>query len=496
MVTPKSDGVGPAPSRIIARSFSSARWPWDIDGWEACGLYKGKATTFKPEPKMKFTLLLSVAELTVKMSVPSGLPGETTSERYRLCGRVADRVAFRQIDGSPDVDGLRLFFLPHQGRWMLCSVAGNGTGIESMIARSNPDDGSTWASMWPWCVEAQGWEVTTGPTLGMESMLEARWIEDRLMQVRVVSPNVRLKDLPEFAKQWAGIYEARGMANNRCYYVQRIVQDAAAGFVDPLCLWFAEDRGQWVLTDTSQLGNSKSVYGRITSRAWWPWEAHLGGNTSPFGIGAVPFAAAPVWHEGAAMLAVLRQNWEVVDKSGVFRVARDPVMTVELMPEQWIEVASSVATATHEFLGAYEFVGLISARPYYVQHKLKGVDQNRRHVLWYSEEFEQWVINLDYRLGDHTVVTTRADDSAWFPYETANWEIPDGDGDFVRDPFISVVVSKEPIKTPSERSDDEEEVYPKCVSCGKQFMDESKFCRVCGAGRPATASSSRPATGV
>merc|ERR1712050_336078 len=105
------------------------------------------------------------------------------------------------------------------------------------------------------------------------------------------------------------------MTNGRVFYVQRL-QDATLGGqgdTGPLCLWYAEDRGQWIITPAEQLGNSLVALARIASRAWWPWETHLGGSTSPALMGAVPFATLPEWHGGATVLASSRANWEVAD---------------------------------------------------------------------------------------------------------------------------------------------------------------------------------------
>ncbi|CAE8581972.1 unnamed protein product, partial [Polarella glacialis] len=89
------------------------------------------------------------------------------------------------------------------------------------------------------------------------------------------------------------------------------------------------ERGQWVITAPEILGDSRAVLARIQSRAWWPWEAHLGSTTAAASLGAAPFATMAPWHGGAALLAGARVNWEVADHKGGFREARNMLVDLE-----------------------------------------------------------------------------------------------------------------------------------------------------------------------
>jgi len=344
---------------------------------------------------------------------------------------------------------LRLFWMPKMSRWLIATVRSpdDGGGIATITARSMPDDGSTWASMLPW--EARAWEMPSCPTLGMEDG-DALWqAAGRRLHMEMRSPPLQLTgDRADVPESLIGLYEPKGMFHSRVYYVQRLEDISLENSVGPKCLWFAEDRGQWVLTDPTCLGNSQEVLARVNSRAWWPWEAHLGGSTSPATLGAAPFACLPVWFGGATVLAGSRMSWEVAEHSGAFHKAKD--MMVSLVCAQKIMVKAA-ERATHPFLGTYERKGLVSSRPFYMQIVPEaGADEAedpaeaeaalQQFVLWFSDELEQWLITEDFRFLDGATVDARASDTAWFPWEvTAKWEVSDSRGGFCQDPFLNIV---------------------------------------------------------
>jgi len=242
------------------------------------------------------------------------------------------------------------------------------------------------------------------------------------------------------------------MANGRVYYVLVPEESSLGKSTGPMCLWFAEDRGQWVLTDPTRLGDSREVLARIAARGWWPWELHLGGNTSPASMGSAPFACLPEWHGGGAILASARPGWEVADPAparGTFHKSK--TMRVDLLAPKVLRVKGAKG-ASHPFLGTYELKDVLSARPFYMQSVAKvEADPNimqlsdmpvvppKCYVLWYAEDLDQWVITEDFRLLDYTTVNARVADNAWFPSEAERrWEVPDGSGDFCVDPSLVV----------------------------------------------------------
>jgi len=229
----------------------------------------------------------------------------------------------------------------------------------------------------------------------------------------------------------------------------QLLEHAAIETAGPVCLWFAEDRGQWVLTGPDQMGNSRIVRARINSRAWWPWEAHLGGTTSPSALGSAPFAAAPPWQGGAMMLASSCTPWEeLVEADGTLEVA--PRMRVDAIFEKKLIVTAS-EHSRHAFLGSYDYAGLLSSRPFFVQNvatnpEVEGEEPNPleseaideaveegemqpetrpvKFVLWYAEDVDCWVFTQDFRILDCMSADSRSEDSAWFPWDVANrWQV-------------------------------------------------------------------------
>jgi len=373
----------------------------------------------------------------------SGEHGEKTEiARFRCAGDINDRPAYRRIDHHGVEE--RLFWmesqrgaaLPKMGRWMLVRLKDDGAGIGSIVARSHADDGSSWASLWPWGVEKCGWERTTCETFGMQ-LGDAEYVSDERMVVRMTSPSFCFIGVENAPFDVSGIFEARGMTNGRVYYIQQMknaLSDSSGG----LAVWFAEDRGQWVITGSDKLGDSTQVAARISSRAWWPWEAHLTSNSSPGLMGAAMLAAMPPWHEGAAMLSSLRNHWQMSDRRGNFSAMKE--MAVEPQHEKQVAVSAGEG-AEHPFIGEYLYAGLLSSRPYFLQQR-KSAKKNARFVLWYAEDAERWVITNDYRLLDSTTVDARAEDSAWMPWEvTGPWEVCDGQGGFVTDILLRVAIS-------------------------------------------------------
>lgn len=327
--------------------------------------------------------------------------------------------------------------MPKMARWLLAIVDQEGGGVQSVAARSLPDDGSSWSSLWPW--QAHGWEMPTVVTTGLLDGL-ATWVPaDGRVSIQLASPPVTIAGDPtEVPLPLCGLYEPRGMVHGRVYYVQHLEDISLENSVGPKCLWYAEDRGQWVLTDPTGLGTSATVLARVKSRAWWPWEAHLSSTTSPASLGAAPFATLPVWFGGAAVLASARAGWEVADAggAGTFHKARD--MAVTMVCNHQVMVQSS-RTASHPFLGTYDHKGLLASRPFFLQvSKLPAADSDsaaelqaptsmsgERFVLWFADELDQWVITEDFRLLDCVTVDARAADTAWMPWNVFGWEVPD-----------------------------------------------------------------------
>jgi len=307
----------------------------------------------------------------------------------------------------------------------------------------------SWASLWPWEVHAHGWEAPTVATHGITDG-DAQWLVQDTSKVSLASPGVLVShdNKDGTRSSLGGFYEPHGMANGRCFYLQQLKDaplDADGDTAGPKCLWFAEDRGQWVLTTPDRLGDSRTVLARIFSRAWWPWEAHLGGSTSPGVLGAVPFATMPPWHGGSTVLSSTRAVWEVADASSSFQKSRG--MAVDLDPDARCAVVKSADESSHPFLGIFERSGLLSSRPLFLQMREAKESKGKtwkppaepRYALWYAEDLEQWVITEDFRLLDVLTVDARVSDSCWFPWDiSADWEVADGSGSFVMDALLKV----------------------------------------------------------
>ncbi|CAJ1380069.1 unnamed protein product [Effrenium voratum] len=202
---------------------------------------------------------------------------------------------------------------------------------------------------------------------------------------------------------------------------------------------------KWVVTAPELLGDSSEVMARIASRAWWPWEAHLGSNTCASALGAAPFATMPPWHGGAALLRGARVNWEVASPDGEFREAKSMVVEMDCPDEAQVWARRE---ASHPFVGTYQRCGLLASRPYFLQTRASAKEARKeermdgevpRYALWYGEDNEQWVITEEFRLTDELVVDARCKDSAWMPWQaSANWEVSDGDRGFVEDIYVRV----------------------------------------------------------
>ncbi|CAK0804544.1 unnamed protein product [Prorocentrum cordatum] len=215
-----------------------------------------------------------------------------------------------------------------------------------------------------------------------------------------------------------------------------------------------EDRGQWVVSVPEHLGDSSIVRARVSSRAWWPWEAHLGSCTSPSALGAlVPTAVAPPWEGSKFGYAARAPCWEAYDGED-FRPVPHLAIRMEV-PSQCEAVGRE--GAQHPFLGAYDLAEMLGGRPYFVQRQPLLQDDSspsmgkqamlaakRCFVIWYSEDSEHWVVTEDFRLLydllDSYHVSARAADTCWTPWEVAGrcWEVPDGSGGWVRDPELSI----------------------------------------------------------
>lgn len=453
VISQKSMSIEDEPSGVVARSKHRKRWPWQVDEWQVCG----RKGAFVDAPGMCFSIVLPSAELLVQAPSMDGLPA---TDFFRRAGFVNGKVAFKRAgdDADPAVPALRIFFMPKMGRWLLASTK-EGAGIDTVIARSHVNDELNWVTLWPWEVEADAWESPTADTVGLDDG-DAEWFPNRDILVRLSSPGINVgavenHDAPPAAI--CGYYEQRGMANGRVYYVM-VPEDASLGKnTGPMCLWFAEDRGQWVITAPELLGDSSAVLARISSRAWWPWEAHLGSTTSAASISAAPFATMPPWHGGAALLAGARVNWFVADEKGGFREARNMIVELDCARELQVLAAED---AMHPFVGNYQMFGLIGSRPYFLQtqeaaEEAQGLDGSdaARYAMWYAEDSENWVITEQFRLLDELVVDARCCDSSWFPWQAAMpWEVSNGDIGFVVDRNIKVEEPLDASKSPVARS--------------------------------------------
>lgn len=457
VISHKTMSIEDEPSGVVARSKNRKRWPWQVDEWQTCG----RKGAFVDAPHMCFSILLPSAELIMQAPSMDGLPA---TDIFRRAGFVNGKVAFKRAgDGAdPAVASIRLFYMPKMGRWLLASTK-EGAGIETIIARSHVIDELNWVTLWPWEVEADAWESPTADTVGLDDG-DAEWFPNRDILVRLSSPGVNVgavenHDAPPAAI--CGYYEQRGMANGRVYYVLVPEESSLGKSTGPMCLWFAEDRGQWVITAPELLGDSSAVLARISSRAWWPWEAHLGSTTSAAAISAAPFATMPPWHGGAALLAGARVNWFVAGDKGGFREARNMVVELDCATEFQVLAAES---AIHPFLGTYQMFGLIGSRPYFLQTResaeeaqaLEGSDASR-YAMWYAEDGENWVITEQFRLLDELIIEARCCDSSWFPWQAAMpWEVSNGDTGFVIDRNIKVEepldAGKDGSKSPTART--------------------------------------------
>mmetsp|Transcript_49437 Transcript_49437/g.139136 ORF Transcript_49437/g.139136 Transcript_49437/m.139136 type:complete len:521 (-) Transcript_49437:3-1565(-) len=451
VITPKEAGVGGDVEGVVAKCASTSWWPWDTEGWKVCGKHR----RFTSAPGMGFQMILPAAELCLSLRLPlldRRAEGGVAQVRFRGSHAIHGRPAYSEVGGD-----LRLFWMPKMSRWLLAAIG--DAGIKHIVARSRADDGSTWSSMWPW--EHQLWDMPTAFTIGLSDG-DATWVPaDGRVAVELASPPVTISGDPaKVPRSLVGLYEPRGMAHGRTYYVQRLEDISLENSVGPKCLWFAEDRGQWVLTDPINLGTSTEVLARIASRAWWPWEAHIGGNTSPAALGAAQFACLPEWHGGATILASARAAWEAAEASGAFHAAKDMAVSM-VAPKSFVMKANRMST--HPFLGDYDYAGLLSSRPFFVQRpkeagmeatasahrdtfKTSSVSQigqsatqpnDHRYVVWYVEELEQWVVTEDFRFLDFITVDAKVTDTCWFPWEApTGWEISDGAGAFCVDPHL------------------------------------------------------------
>jgi len=466
VVTPKEKGVGRAPQGVIARSQHLARWPWEVEEWNVCG----RDQTFVKQPTMHYSLPNPAPEVLV--TLPAGRPGTfagAVTAKYQAGGFVNNRPAFLNVDdvapsGVPEGCGpgcLRLFWMPRAMRWMIGLVQ-EGGGVQCLIARSVPDDGASWGSIWPWEAENKNWEVPNDVTQGLEDG-EAKWFLEDSVHVKLSSPGVVVscEDDAERGGDGGlqGSYDPKGMVNGRVFYMQRLKDNQMANLIGAKCVWFAEDRGQWVITPANLLGDSRVVLARISSRAWWPWEAHLAGTTSPHSMGATPFACLPPWHGGTNVLASGRADWEVADETGALQPA--PNTMVELDPDSRCLGVKAAEGAKYPWLGVYVRAGMLSSRPFFLQSheeptkkKKASAKKNNsqpqrtrvwhpptvaRYAIWYVEDTEQWVITEDFRLLDGLTVDARVNSSAWYPWEAvASWEVMDGLGGFVVDQLLRV----------------------------------------------------------
>ncbi|CAK9026483.1 Dipeptidyl peptidase 8 [Durusdinium trenchii] len=184
VVTQNDSRPGEAPETAVARAQHLGRWPWEVTGWQVCG----RNDIFLDQPKMAFSLMLPAAELIVQAPA---LDGAVSTCGFRRSGFVHERVAFRRTGDTddPGITSLWIFWMPKQGRWLLANVKPGGTGVQSVVARSLADDGSTWACFWPWEVEAEGWESPTADTIGLEDA-DAIWVPNRDIAVRLASPAI------------------------------------------------------------------------------------------------------------------------------------------------------------------------------------------------------------------------------------------------------------------------------------------------------------------
>eukprot|EP00435_Cladocopium_sp_Y103_P031193 s1817_g7.t2 len=184
VITQNESRPGEAPETAVARAMHLGRWPWEVTGWQVCG----RNDAFLEQPKMAFSLMLPAAELIVQAPA---LDSAVSTCGFRRSGFVHDRVAFRRTGDTddPGITSLWIFWMPKQGRWLLANVKPGGSGVQSVVARSIPDDGSTWACFWPWEVEAEGWESPTADTIGLEDA-DAIWVPNRDIAVRLASPGI------------------------------------------------------------------------------------------------------------------------------------------------------------------------------------------------------------------------------------------------------------------------------------------------------------------
>eukprot|EP00746_Dinoflagellata_sp_MGD_P072146 gnl/MRDRNA2_/MRDRNA2_29305_c0_seq1.p1 gnl/MRDRNA2_/MRDRNA2_29305_c0~~gnl/MRDRNA2_/MRDRNA2_29305_c0_seq1.p1 ORF type:complete len:527 (-),score=83.39 gnl/MRDRNA2_/MRDRNA2_29305_c0_seq1:109-1689(-) len=429
VITPKTERLGGPGMKCIARNRSVARLPWDIavaEIWECCDLVKDRKGAlvgiFSPVPSMCFELYLPIPRLEVAVSLPQGAP---CAGVYGFAGLINGRCLYRHAD--PAAKAVQIVWDAKQRRWLIAETdveAGEkgAGGIRTVIARSFEREGALAAL--PWQNPPGTWEVSNDPL----ALMGGDFLLDNIFKVSIMAPDVRILGATGPLAALNGVYGQNGELNGRACYRHKL-EEFSVDTGGPMSLWFSEDRGMWVFSTPELIGNSDRVCARIQSRAWWPWEAHLGSSTSPSMAGSVPASDVPVGKCVAEGLAATRVSWEIADGTGGFSI--DTKLHVRLEHDQEAVFQSRGTAARYAFLGRYTCAGMLSGRPFFLQHAQPG---DFHGACWFSEEDNQWIITEDWQLLDKAAVNCRSPDCAWFPWDVmASWEVPDGTGGFLKD---------------------------------------------------------------
>jgi len=448
VISPKTERLGGRAAQAIARNRSTARLPWEIqvtETWETCEMQRDEKTgamvgVFASAPSMFFELYIPIPKISVTVSLSQGAPSMGV---YSYAGLVQGNCLYRQE--NPDAQAVQMVWEANQKRWLIAETdkeagkkgAEDVGGIRAVLARSSRREGPL-ASL-PWQSPPGTWEVSNDPL----AVMGGDFIPDKALKVSILAPDVRIVGATGPLAQLNGLYGQHCELNGRACWRHKLGEFGTVETGGPMSLWFSEDRGQWVFSTPELLGNDNKVCARINSRAWWPWEAHLGTSTSPGMLGSLPAADVPVGLSLAEGLAATRVCWEVADGRGGFSM--DTKLRVMLEFEDDAVFQSTGPNARYAFLGRYACAGMLACRPFFLQ----SPDADYHGVCWFDEEDNYWIITEDWQFMDKQAVNARCPDPAWFPWAVkASWEVPDGSGGFLKD--ANLTFGQQP-KSRSER---------------------------------------------
>eukprot|EP00397_Hematodinium_sp_SG-2012_P030838 GEMP01032688.1.p1 GENE.GEMP01032688.1~~GEMP01032688.1.p1 ORF type:complete len:464 (+),score=72.84 GEMP01032688.1:86-1477(+) len=317
---------------------------------------------------------------------------------------------YRQLD-----DELSVQLWRSKGGWVFSHNDHEGN-VKTIVARSRSRSKGGES---PWEMQ---WELSRDP---MDEQ-GGNWVKASVSVLQQAYDHSEVRVCGgSFGNLLNGVFVEYGSYNGRPYWVQECDLDVISVDEGPFCIWFAQDRNEWLIGKPEHLGNSRFAYCRIESMAYFPWDCRM--PSSPKILNAA--TAYTLGLSDAEMLTNCMATWEVCVEGDGTKWNPDTSLDIELIVPDSLTISGEFNAETRHLLGEYSYHGMLSSRPVYLGPQ----------ALWFCEDRDQWVISKRTSFMDATRVMCRSVSSMLLPWDTkALWEVTDWSGGFKVEPSLQL----------------------------------------------------------